>query len=169
MKTKRNFFTAVSLFLTMIGFVMTLGSIASFIAMNIVAEKPLTPNDFVVWQRYFITPIMDYVTTLGVILFLCGNTLLLFQKITRKSAIDIALFLLSVVVFVNGMFFIIPTAYKANVFANNQAYLEQHWNTFLAQKTMEDSLGGVNMLLLLSYLFLVIYLIIKDKFKNIIQ
>lgn len=163
MKTKNNIFVAVSLFFIAIGFALSLGSIASFIAMNIIAAKPLSPNDFVVWQRHFITPIMNYASIPGIVLFLCGNGLFLFQKTIRKT--DVTLFLLSVIVFVNGMFFIVPTAHKANVFANNQIYLAQHWDTFLEQKTIEDSLGGANLLLLLSYLFVFIYLIIRDKLK----
>lgn len=169
METKNKTFITIALLLIIIGFALSLGSIMAFIAMNMVAPQPLLPGDFVIWQRFFIIPIMNYVTIPAIILFLLGNGLFLLFVKSNKKGISTTLFFLSVAIFVNGMFFIIPTAYKANTFVISKNYLEQHWDAFLSEKTMEDILGGINMLFLLLYLCLAIYMIIKTNFKQIEQ
>lgn len=164
METKDKIFITIALFMTIIGFSLSLGSIFSFIAMNVVAPQPLLPDDFVIWQRYFITSIMNYVTVPAMVLFLLGNGLFVFLKGAKKKTIT--LFLLSVIICINGLFFIVPTAYKANTYTIHKNYLEQHWNAYLIEKSLEDTLGGINMLLLLVYLFIVIYFAINNNLKN---
>ncbi len=58
--------------ITAIGYSLCLGSITSFVAMNIISGKNPT-IEFLYWQRMFVNPIMNFVTMPGIWLFLFGN------------------------------------------------------------------------------------------------
>ncbi len=161
MKTKNKFLITITFSFISIGFALIFGSIASFIAMNVVAPNPLQPDNFVIWQRFFIAAIMNCITIPAIVLFLLGNGLLLFLKGLKKKTV--ALFFLSLTICINGLFFIVPKAYKVNALAVSENVLKEHWTLFLTEKVQEDVLGGINMLLLLTYLFFIIYLIISNS------
>ena len=137
--------------LTILGFSLCLGSIASFIAMNIIAGDNPT-IEFLYWQRHFVNPIMIYVTMPSIWLFLIGNIgLFLPLKKCRKRK-DIVLLVLSVLILINGQFIIIPLAKSVSSSAIQQFQTSQFIPEFAKQKSIEDTCGGLNLLFLISYL-----------------
>jgi hypothetical protein len=151
MNKKTKSLNSISTLLIAIGFSLCVGSIAAFIAMNIIAPENGADLDFIHWQRHFINPIMAYVTVPGIWLFLAGNAGLFFVQ-PRKNLFGIIQLILAVLVFANGLFLIVPTAKIASGLAAEPTGLSGNIELFLQKKTMEDSLGGVNLVLLIAYL-----------------
>ncbi|GEM_PF-208574 len=137
--------------LIIVGFSLCLGSIASLIAINIIAGDSPT-IEFLYWQRHFVNPIMNYVTMPSIWFFLVGNIgLFLALKKNRKWK-DIVLLVLPVLIVINGQFIIIPLAKSVSSSAIQQLQTAQFIPEFAKQKSIEDTCGGLNLLFLISYL-----------------
>ncbi len=146
--------TAAKILLT-IGFALCLGSIASFIAMNVInGEMP--GIQFSYWQRTFVNPIMNFVTIPGMWLFLFSNILLFFTGKDKNSRTGLILLILSVLIFINGQFVIVPIAGIVNDLAIQQNSSSIILQEYASKKSAEDFAGGINMLLFLSHLVLYI-------------
>lgn len=137
--------------LTIIGYSLCIGSIASFIAMNVVAgENPTI--EFLFWQRHFVNPIMNYVTMPSIWLFLFGNIGLFLALEKGRNRMNIVLLVLSVLIAINGQFIIIPLAKSVSSFAVQQLQTSQFITEFAKQKSIEDTFGGINLFFLIIYL-----------------
>ena len=137
--------------LTIIGYSLCIGSIASFIAMNVVAgENPTI--EFLFWQRHFVNPIMNYVTMPSIWLFLFGNIGLFLAIEKGRNRMNIVLLVLSVLIAINGQFIIIPLAKSVSRFAVQQLQTSQFITEFAKQKSIEDTFGGINLFFLIIYL-----------------
>lgn len=142
--------TIIEMFLA-IGFALCLGSIASFIAMNAISGK--IPNiEISYWQRTFVNPIMKYVTIPGIWIFLFSNFLIFITRNDKKNKANISLLILSVLIFINGQFVIVPIAEIVNNLAIQQFNSKIVLEGYLSKKTIEDICGGINLILFLSYL-----------------
>ena len=160
MKEQKKQIVVVSQILTIIGFSLCIGSIASFIAMNVITPKTTLDLDFTHWQRYFAKPITNYVTVPGIWLFVTGNIgLYLFQF--NKDNLNTAILIVAMLTFINGIFVIVPTARIVNRLAFEQAELARNVPLFLRKKMFEDSCGGINLFLLITYLTLTVIQIRK--------
>jgi hypothetical protein len=132
-----------------------LGSIASFIAMNVIAGKNPT-IEFLYWQRTFVNPIMNFVTMPGIWLFLLGNIGLFLTLEAKRKTANIILLILSFLVVANGQVIIIPFAKIVSHLAIQQFQTSEFIQDFATNKTIEDTCGGINLLFLLIYLMIYI-------------
>ena len=73
MKTFNQTINNVTRVFNTLGFALCVGSIFSFIAMNLISPKGTNDFTFFYWQRQFENPIMDFVTIPGVWIFLVSN------------------------------------------------------------------------------------------------
>ena len=144
--------------LTTVGYSLCLGSVASFIAMNIIAADSPT-IEFLYWQRFFVNPIMNYITIPAIWLFLMGNLGLFLVIKKDRSFWNIVLLVLSFLILINGQFIIHPLATSVSGFAVQQFQTHQVITNFGRDKAMEDICGGINLLFLLSYLAAYIFII----------
>ncbi len=137
--------------ITAIGYSLCLGSITSFIAMNIISGKNPT-IEFLYWQRMFVNPIMNFVTMPGIWLFLFENIgMFLILEEKRKRSITVLL-ILSFLVVANAQIIIIPFAKRVSYLAVQQFQASEFLHEFVINKTIEDTCGGINSLFLLVYL-----------------
>lgn len=158
-------FFKLSKSIALIGYSFCLGSIASFISMNIIASDSPT-IEFFYWQRRFVNPIMDFVTMPGIWLLLIGNFGLFLQQ---KNKINALLLFLSFLVVLNGQFIIIPLAKLVSNLAIKQFQRSHMIQDFTANKLIEDICGGINLIFVLIYLVVYIFHIRKpdDNIQSI--
>lgn len=137
-----------------LGFALCVGSIFSFIAMNIISPKETIDFTFFYWQRKFVNPIMNFVTIPGIWIFLISNISEYFlnRNNTKKKWKKITLLVLAGLIFLNGIFLIVPTAKIVSSIAENMNNLSLHSQEFLKHKSIEDIFGGINLVMLLIYL-----------------
>ncbi len=154
-------FFQISIAMTVVGFSLCLGSIASFIALNVIAGE--TPTiEFWYWQRLFIDPIMYFVTIPGTWLFLLGNIGIYLRSKGKRKSINIILLVLSFLLVLNG-YWIQSVAKTVSSLAVEQLKTEGFIQAFSSNKSIEDICGGVNLLFLLVYLGIYILTIAKSK------
>ncbi|HCM20971.1 MAG TPA: hypothetical protein DIC46_09420 [Porphyromonadaceae bacterium] len=134
-----------------IGYSLCLGSIASFIAMNIIAGDSPT-IEFLYWQRTFVNSIMNYVTAPAIWLFLLGNIGLFLTLGKERNRKNVILLMLSILVVINGQLIIIPFAKTVSSLAVQQLQISQFIPNFAANKAIEDTCGEINLLFLITYL-----------------
>ncbi len=146
-----------------IGYSLCVGSIASFIAMNMISGTNPT-IEFLYWQRIFINPIMNFVTMPGIWLFLIGNIIMFLILENKKKIKNLVLLILSFLVVINGQMIIFPFAKKVSRLAVQQNQTSEFIQEFTTNKTIEDTFGGINLLFLL--LYLVIYVLNTYKGKK---
>ncbi|SEF85272.1 hypothetical protein [Sphingobacterium lactis] len=144
-------FLKIAKTLIIVGYSLCLGSIASFIAMNVIAGDNPT-MEFLYWQRHFVNPIMNYVTMPSIWLFLFGNIGLFLALKKGKKRKNIVLLVISLLIVINGQFIIIPLAKSVSNSARQQYQTSQIIPSFAKQKSIEDTCGGLNLLFLISYL-----------------
>ncbi len=149
-------FLKIAKIIIAIGYSLCLGSIASFIAMNIIAGKSPT-IEFLYWQRTFVNPIMNFVTVPAMWLLLLGNIALFLTSKYKRKAANVMLLILSLLIVVNGQAVITPLARKVSNLATQQFQASTFLQDFATNKTIEDTCGGINLLLLLAYLTIYIF------------
>ena len=137
--------------LQLAGAALIVGSATAFIAMNLGARAQNA--EFFYWQRYFVDNVVVIATRPGVWLLFAGTVLRLFCHRSQKLLI---LSLLALAVALNSECFIIPLSHKASALAFKSTSSGAASSAFIAAKGLEDRLGAVNGLLLLSYLALLL-------------
>ena len=137
--------------LQLAGAALIVGSATAFIAMNLGARAQ--NGEFFYWQRYFVDNVVVIATRPGVWLLFAGTALRLFCHRGKKLLI---LSLLALAVALNSECFIIPLSHKTSALAFKSAGTGVASSAFIAAKGLEDRLGAVNGLLLLSYLTLLL-------------
>ncbi len=150
--------------ITAIGYSLCLGSIASFIAMNIIAGKNST-IEFLYWQRTFVNPIINFVTMPGIWFFLFGNIGMFLTLEEKRKKSTIILLILSFLVVANAQIVIIPFAKRVSYLAVQQFQTSEFLHEFGTNKTIEDTCGGINLLFLLIYL--AIYIMNTSKTQTL--
>lgn len=133
------------------GAAMIIGSAIAFAALNH-GDRP-QGGEFFYWQRYFVDNVVAIATRPGIWLFLFGTALLSFCRQTKRQLV---LLVLSVLIVVNSQFFIIPLSHEASTMAFAHGKQELASEAFMEKKRLEDSLGAVNGLLLLTYLVIAV-------------
>ncbi len=154
-------FFQISVAMTVVGFSLCLGSIASFIALNIIAGKAPT-IEFWYWQRLFINSIMYFVTIPGTWLFLLGNIGIYLKLKGKRKPVNIILLMLSFLLLLNG-YWIQSVAKTVSNLAVEQLKTNEFIQAFSSNKSIEDICGGINLLFLLVYLGIYIITIAKSK------
>ncbi len=147
-----------------VSYSLCLGSIASFIAMDISAGKKPTV-EFWFWQRIFVNQIMNNVTTPGVWLFMLGNIGLFFTLGKERKKANMLLLILSILVVVNVQINLNPIAKTINQLSVQQFQTTTFIKDFTTKKNTEDTFGGINLLLLLVYLAIYILNTSKPQFE----
>lgn len=159
----KTFFKSVKT-LTIIGYSLCSGSIASLIALNVIAGKNPT-IEFLYWQRIFSSPIIQFITMPGIVVFLLGNIGWFLTKKKKSKISNILLVSLPVLLLINGQFILIPLANTINQLAVEQLHSSSYIQEFATKKATEDICGGINLLFLLSYLVIYIFTT-KSKTNN---
>lgn len=136
---------------TAVGYSLCLGSIASFIAMDMIAGKKPT-IEFWYWQRIFITPIMNFVTMPGIWLFLFGNIGLFLATGKERKMTNILLLILPILLVINVQMNLSPVAKIINRLSVQQVQTSTFIKDFATKKNIEDIFGEVNLFILLVYL-----------------
>ncbi len=147
---QKRLFLQASMAMTMVGFSFCLGSIASFVALNVIAgENPTI--EFSYWQRSFIDPIMRFVTMPGCWLLLFGNVGVFLALKGNRRSVNAVLLILSILILCNGLW-IFSVAENVSNLAVEQFQMAEPLPAYSAKKTVEDAFGGMNMALLIVYL-----------------
>jgi len=104
---------------------------------------------------------INFVTVPGTWLFLLANAGLFLILENKRKKVSILLLFISILILVYGQLIIVPTVKKVSSLAVKQYQTSTFIQDFTSKKTVEDTLGGVNLLFLLFYLL--IYILDKSK------
>jgi succinate dehydrogenase hydrophobic anchor subunit len=113
------------------------------------------------WQRTFITPIMHFATIPGIWLLFLTTTGLFFLKWKENKLANSSLLILSAIIAGIGQFIINPMAKKVTEISIQQIETQTVISDYVSNKLIEDSCGGINLLLLI--IFLVICVFAKNR------
>ncbi len=142
---------------TLLGFIFCLGSIFTFIAMNMVlGDNPSI--EAVYWQRLFVSKITNVLIMPGLVFIVGGAialSLLHYGFFTNRSLsiIQTLIFLIAI----NSIHISILVR-KVSTIAIQQYESSTTIKNYMAIKSREDMFGGINMILLLTCLILSITL-----------
>lgn len=144
------------LFLT-IGFILCLGNITGFIAMNIAIAKETSLNA-IYWQRLFVTKITHMFIVPGLWIMLASEIILTWKLygLFRNKWSNIILVLI-IIIFTNGIFNILPLSDKVTSLSTHQMQIKSMLPEYLALKNKEDLFGMLNFVMLLCSLTIRIY------------
>jgi hypothetical protein len=141
---------------SILGFIFCLGSIFSFIVMNIVLGE--TPSiDSVYWQRLFVSKITEVLIIPGICLVLIAAILISWKYYGFLSNNWVILVQLLVVLIVINSINIILLSEKATEIAIHQKETMENIPEYLKNKSREDIFGGLNTLMLLATLIIPFY------------
>ncbi|MGD8778838.1 MAG: hypothetical protein PVH88_07730 [Ignavibacteria bacterium] len=154
--SKKEFWYKTYQLLSILGFILCLGSIFSFIVMNIVLGK--TPSiDPIYWQWLFVSGITKILIIPGISLVLIGTVLLSWKYygFFTKEWVTIVqiLFLFIITNSIN----IILLEEKVTAIAVHQKQIMASISEYIKLKSKKDIFGAVNMLMLLTSLIILIY------------
>lgn len=160
-KTNKNdFWYRTYHLLLILGFILCLGSIFSFIVMNIVfGETPSIESTY--WQRLFVSEITNVLIIPGICLILISTILFSWKFYGFFSNIWVIIIQVLVVIIVINTINITLMAEKATAIAIHQKVIMNSIPEYVKIKSREDIFGAINMLLLLTYLIISQY-----KFKK---
>lgn len=154
--------TKVFITLVIISYALCLGSVASFIAMNVTAGK--NPSlEYIYWQRIFVSSIMTYATIPGTWMLLIWTFIWYFATRKNYKKTCLAIVIIVALIFINGQFILRPIVKTVNNLAAKQIKLKTLFADYTTQKKTEDILGAVNLLLLLTFLIIFIICILKTN------
>jgi hypothetical protein len=142
--------------MAIIGFVLCLGSIFSFIVMNIVLGSSPTIES-VYWQRLFVSEITDVLLLPGIIIFALSAILLSWKQygfFTNRKVIVGQIF---VVLIILNTVNITVIEKNATAIAIHQFQAMKEIPAYLVLKNREDMFGALNMLMLLACLIIGIF------------
>ncbi len=156
-KTNKNVFWYKTYhLLSILGFILCLGSIFSFVVMNIaLGESPSV--DSIYWQRLFVSKITFVLIIPGICLFLVAAIFLSWRYYGFFSNVWVLLVQLLVVLVVVNSINIVLLAEKATAIAIHQKEIMQSIPEYIKIKSREDIFGGINMLILLATLMVSFY------------
>lgn len=138
-----------------VGLTMALGSILTFVVMNIVLGSS-TDAALVYHQRLFISAISRALTIPGVCVLVGGGVLAVTAGGQRwlDNRWLLGLVVLEGAVFVNTLFFIAPLVNEVTALAKLGAEHGQMLGGYGARKTLEDRHGAANFIMLAAATFL---------------
>jgi len=150
--------------LHLIGLVMFMGSILSFIAMNKFVGAS-TDAMLISHQRQFVSAITWALTIPGMwILIIAGSLTALTGKYRLiEHRWLITKLALAALILINGTFFIAPLVSQVTSIAEQSAIQGQLLPTYMPLKTKEDMYGIANFLMILIVIFLAIF---KPSFRR---
>jgi hypothetical protein len=151
-----NGMTRVLYFTFSIGFILFLGSLFSFIVINLTGEEPTVSSIY--WQRLFVKKMISVMTVPGLALIVISDVFLCLKKDCpfSKRWMLIAQIIIALLV-INSAFFIIPTAYTVNEISLQQLNTGVFFDEYARLKSKEDIVGAVNFLMTIGLLLTIIF------------
>jgi len=140
-----NWYNTYQLVLTL-GFILSIGSIASFIVMNVLFGET-SSIDSIYWQRLFVSKTTYFLIIPGVCLIL-ASTIILTYNSSKKDIWLIIVQILVVLIVLNSIH-ITLLADKVTTIATYQKEILANIKEYVELKSREDVFGGVNLLMLL--------------------
>ncbi len=161
MKTEK-ILTRVCYLVFSLGFILFLGSIFSFMVMNMSGEQPTVQSIY--QQRLFVIQMIHFMTIPGLALIVAGDILLLSGKNRpfAKGWMWVVQIIIALLV-VNSAFFIVPTATAVNKVALEQLKEDTIQKEYLMGKNKEDILGAINFLMAIGLLLVLIFSRLRHK------
>ncbi len=141
--------------LFIVGMVLALGSIATFIVMN-VAVGSSSDATLIQHQRLFVTANARALTVPGVCL-LFAATILSTSFWGHQPLADgwgLAQLVLACLIFINTMVFVRPLVTEVSQLADQGAAQGKLLESYLRRKKLEDRLGAVNFVMIMTTLLL---------------
>jgi len=141
--------------LFMVGMVLSLGSIATFIVMN-AAVGSSSDATLIKNQRLFVSGIARALTIPGVCVLLAA-TVLSMNVWGHQSFADgsgLAQLVLAALIFINTMVFVRPLVAEVSQLADQGAVQGRPLESYARRKALEDRLGAANFLMIMATLLL---------------
>ena len=153
---KNEFWFKTYQLLSILGFILCLGSIFSFIVMNIVlGDAPSISS--VYWQRLFVSKITAVLIIPGISLVVISTLLLSLKYYGFFSNIWVTITQILVVLIIINSVNITLLAEKVTAIAIHQKEIMADIPGYIKLKSKEDVFGAVNMLMLLTFLIISVY------------
>jgi len=143
-----------------IGYSMIVGSFIAFAALN--GGSRVQDTQFFYWQRYFVDNVVSMAMIPGMSLFLSA-TVLLYR--CQEKIKWLVLTVLSLLTVINSLCFITLVAHEASAIAFQSVDLQEVSKSFTELKGLEDKLGAMNGILLLTYLALFFFWLPEEQPK----
>lgn len=150
---KKSHFIKTSQLIAIIGLILCLGSIFSFIVMNVVLGSSPTIES-VYWQRLFVSKITEVLVLPGITTFIVGAVLLSWKQfgfLTNWKVIVGQIFLVLIILNTVNIT-VIET--DATAIAIRQFQAMKEIPGYLVLKNKEDMFGALNMIMLLACLII---------------
>lgn len=138
-----------------IGFILFLGSLFSFIVLNIIGEEPTVTSAY--WKRLFVAKMTNTITIPGLILIVIGVLWVMIKDHPFLKRWAIAAQVLLALLTINTAFVVIPTVYAVNDLSLQQLCGNTFLDNYVILKTKEDMLGAFNMLMAIGLFLIVIF------------
>lgn len=144
--------------LFLVGMALSLGSIATFISMNVVVGSSLDLT-LVHHQRLFIAAISRALTVPGVCMLFASAILStgFSEHQPFADGWNFAQLVLAALILINTIVFIRPLVAQVTQLARRSAAQGQSLESYVKRKKLEDRFGAVNFLLIVTTLLLVAF------------
>ena len=141
--------------LLMVGLILTLGSIATFIVMNRVVGSSVDAM-LIHHQRLFASASSRALTVPGVCLLLAASLLSteLWAHHWLANGWGVARLVLAALIFINTMVFVRPLVAEVSQLAAQGAAQGSVLDTYVGRKKLEDRYGAINFLMIVATLLL---------------
>lgn len=161
MKTP-NTITRIFYLIFSVGFILFLGSLFSFIVLNIISEEPTVVSTY--WQRLFVEKMTKTITIPGLALIVIGVFLFLKKEHPFSKRWMIIVQVLLALLIINTSVFVVPIVNTVNDLAleqlNSNVFLEEYTKL----KMKEDMFGAVNILMTTGLLLIIIF---RSRYEKI--
>lgn len=150
---KKSQIIKTSQLIAIIGFILCLGSIFSFIVMNVALGSSPTIES-VYWQRLFVSKITDVLVLPGITIFVISAALLSWKQygfFTNWKVIVVQVFMVLIIL---NTFNITVIEKDATAIAIRQFQTMKEIPDYLVLKNKEDMFGAFNMIMLLACLII---------------
>jgi hypothetical protein len=148
--------TKTSDLLLTLGFILSLGSIFSFIIMNAVLNNSAS-SEAIYWQRLFVSKMTQFLIMPGICLIIIGSVLYAIKRHNFFGDFITGTFHVLIIMIVINSINILLIEEKATAMVIYRKLTIIGDSEFLNMKRREDIFGGINVLMLLSALFIFIF------------
>ena len=150
--------TRINSLIFIVGLVLSLGSIATFIVMNMAVGSSSEPT-LIHHQRFFAAASSRALTVPGVCLLFAAAILssgfpgrTLFQDVWCLTQL-----VLTALIVINTIFFIRPMVTELSLLAEQSAAQGQMLESYARRKKLEDRFGAANLLMIVTTLLLAVF------------
>ena len=144
--------------LFIVGMVLSLGSIATFIVMNIAVDSS-SGASLIRHQRFFVHASSRALTVPGVCLLLAAAILPsgFSGRHLLHNGPGLAQLVLASLIFINTIVFIRPLVAEVSQLAEQSSAQPHFMESYIRRKKLEDRLGAANLLMLVTKLLLAVF------------